>query len=719
MSADSTLSVLYFNANDLRNKTNELNAITNTYNPDVLCITETFATTTYSDLFFHLPGYFLLRQDRIVRGGGGVIIYIRNGLSYKLDYSVAHGSGLWEAIACTVFSPYSTPMRIVCFYRSPGVMTSDALSDFIEYFQNFGEISINFNTIILGDFNFPKINWEVNLCNSPVGSPAQLFLSSVVNNNLSQMVNFPTRYRAGQVPSILDLLLVHDELLVQSLESLPGIGKSDHVMLFITLHYSHELKFNPNTKFNFKNADYQLFNSIINAIDWDNELKGLNCDEALEILNCFLLTLCYNLIPQTKFSPSASLKSPWMTRELKKLVNKKKRLWDIYKSYPTDNNLQKFKFCRNSLTSAIRKRKSEYESNLVSGCRSCPKKLFAYINAKKKTQPLACLNVNNKLINDDRDIAEALREYFHSTFITSTKTSSIGNTMSNDNFVPFFSKNDVLKLLSDLDENSSPGPDGIHPTLLKNCAASLCTPIFLIFCISLRSGTFPIAWKDANVIPLHKGGIATSIENYRPISLLSATGKVFEKVIAKYLNNHLLTMNFINPSQHGFVKGKSCFTNLLTAVDFWTKALDNHNPCDVIYLDFKKAFDTVDHSVILTKIQKLNLPSYLFHWFESYLRNRRFRVSLRGSFSGWSPAPSGVPQGSVLGPILFNIFINDLPLCLQYSFCVLFADDLKIYRIIQSVSDHDLLQTDLNSVAQWASVNRLSFNISFTLAQIT
>ena len=411
-------------------------------NPDVLCITETFATSSYVDLFFHLPGYFLLRQDRIVRGGGGIIIYIRNGLSYQLDSTVAHTSGLWEAIVCTVFSPFSSPLRILCFYRSPGPMTPPALNDFIEYFQNFCALKNDLNAIILGDFNLPKINWEINLCNSPVGSPANLFLSAVVSNNLFQMVDFPTRYLPGQIPSLLDLpsllVLIHDELFVQSLTSLPGIGKSDHVMLSITVHFSYELKFNQNIKLNFHKADFQLFNSMIEAIDWHNELSGLNCDEALEILNCFLLTLCHNLIPKTKFSLPRSSKAPWMTRDIKKLVNKKKRLWDVYKSNPTEASLQNFKSTRNSLTNKIRKRKSEFESNLVSDCRSCPKKLFAYINAKKKTQPLASLKVNNKIINDDSGIAEALREYFHSTFDTTSVSPKTNQQYFDDDFVPFF-----------------------------------------------------------------------------------------------------------------------------------------------------------------------------------------------------------------------------------------------------------------------------------------
>ena len=249
-------------------------------------------------------------------------------------------------------------------------------------------------------------------------------------------------------------------------------------------------------------------------------------------------------------------------------------------------------------------------------------------------------------------------------------------------------------------------------SLLKHCAASLSKPIYLIFCISLRTSIFPTAWKYANITPIHKGGRSSSVENYRPISLLSSIAKVFEKMVANYITSYLKTKNFIHPSQHGFVKGKSCLTNLLTAINHWTSAIDKRHCCDIIYLDFKKAFDSVDHSILLAKLHKLNLPPFLFHWFASYLQDRRFRVSLRGSFSAWSAAPSGVLQGSVLGPTLFNIFINDLPDHLRYSICLLFADDLKIFRTIKSSSDQQYLQADLDNLAQRVRDNRLSFNVT-------
>jgi len=337
---------------------------------------------------------------------------------------------------------------------------------------------------------------------------------------------------------------------------------------------------------------------------------------------------------------------------------------------------------------------------------------FSYINSKKKTQPLTCLKTQHGIIADDKLIANELCSFFKSVFNTPlTKKNNIRQSFNDNTFNPFFSVQDVYKILSELNPNSSPGPDGIHPMLLKNCANTLSIPLYLIFCISLRTGFFSSAWKDANVIPLHKGGSPSSSENYRPISLLSSVAKVFEKIVASYLTNYLLENNIIHSAQHGFIKGKSCLTNLLTAINDWTLAVDRRQSCDVIYLDFKKAFDMVDHSILYNKLQKLDLPPFLLVWLNSYLCNRRLRVSVRGSFSNWCDVPSGVPQGSVLGPTLFNIFINDLPLCLRHSMCLLFADDLKIYRTIQSHDDPLLLQSDLNSIFQWAKTNRMTFNV--------
>ena len=231
------------------------------------------------------------------------------------------------------------------------------------------------------------------------------------------------------------------------------------------------------------------------------------------------------------------------------------------------------------------------------------------MKSKKKTQPLSCLKNDKGTIVKDALIAEEMCRYFQSVFIPPTNNANFLNQSYNDDsFAPFFTEDDIVKHLAQLDANSSPGPDNIHPCLLKNCASSLSKPLFLIFSISLRSGVFPSLWKEANVTPIHKGGTASSAANYRPISILSSIAKIFEKIVSEFLISQLNEKEFLHPSQHGFVKGKSCLTNLLTSINHWTSAIDNHQSCDVIYLDFNKAFDTVDHSILLSKLQNLNLP---------------------------------------------------------------------------------------------------------------
>ena len=351
-------------------------SVTCVYDPDVLCITETFGSATVSNNAFHLPGYNTFRQDRELCGGGGIILYVREALACQVVSSIAHNSGNWEAMTCTILSQNSIPTRIICIYRKPGNMTPSSLNDFLQYFKVHSAFNDDYHTLVVGDFNFPKINWNLNLCDESVDSPAQSFLSVMLDNHLSQLVSFPTRFRQGQNPSLLDLVLVHDELIVQSLESLPGLGKSDHVILSVTVSVPTVRKINSTPKYNFYQTDFHLINSIIESIDWHNEFQDLSCDEALEVLQCFLLTICQNFVPEYKPSASKPKHSAWMNKDIKKLVNKKRHLWNKYKTNPSDSNFNNFKSFRNLFTTTIRNRKSDYERDLIDSCRSSPKRFF-------------------------------------------------------------------------------------------------------------------------------------------------------------------------------------------------------------------------------------------------------------------------------------------------------------------------------------------------------
>jgi len=254
---------------------------------------------------------------------------------------------------------------------------------------------------------------------------------------------------------------------------------------------------------------------------------------------------------------------------------------------------------------------------------------------------------------------------------------------------------DVQTKLSALDPGKSPGPDNIYPLLLKSCAATLAHPLTILFNKSLSQGTVPSSWKMANVTPIHKKGSKRNPDNYRPISLTSILSKVLERFVKEAMITHMSENHLFSEAQHGFRSRRCCTLQLLEAMEMWTRAVDEGLPIDIIYMDFKKAFDSVPHRRLIAKLHAYGFRGELLQWLTDFLRDRKQRVRIGDSFSHWIDILSGVPQGSVLGPILFLIFINDLPDALQQ--CVkLFADDTKLFGIVSTPEEFHHLKMIFN-----------------------
>ena len=269
----------------------------------------------------------------------------------------------------------------------------------------------------------------------------------------------------------------------------------------------------------------------------------------------------------------------------------------------------------------------------------------------------------------------------------------------------------VSDKLKNLDPSKSPGIDAIHPKLLKECHQELAKPICKLFNESLASGKLPDMWKLAQVTALFKKGNKKASSNYRPVSLTVVLCKVLESFIRDIIVSHMEQNKLFVDNQHGFRSKRSCATQLLEVIEEWSDILDRGGNIDCIYLDFAKAFDTVPHQRLLLKLNAYGVRGNIHKWISNFLNERKQRVRLGSSCSQWMEVKSGIPQGSVLGPILFLVFINDLPEIVE-NITKLFADDTKVYKEISSESDILSLQADIDALDEWSETWQIKFNAS-------
>nr|VZI45770.1 unnamed protein product [Spirometra erinaceieuropaei] len=314
-------------------------------------------------------------------------------------------------------------------------------------------------------------------------------------------------------------------------------------------------------------------------------------------------------------------------------------------------------------------------------------------------------------ISEDGEKAEHFSQFFKSIFTSESPFTPPDYDFDEGPKIESvsFDEATVRKELMTLNESKSPGPDDIPPKLLKELAAELAKPLSMLFQASFEAGGLPADWKSARITPLHKGGSKASANNYRPISLTSICCKLVEKIIKRELMRFLEQHNLLSDAQHGFRIGRSCVTNLLNCLERWTRSVDEGSALHVVYIDFKKAFDSVPHQRLLHKLSRTGVRGNLLKWIQSFLLDRCQTVHVGGQKSTEVAVESGVPQGSVLGPTLFIIYVND---CVSELDCgvAMFADDIKLWSVIRTADDEEHLQANLNRLQQWSKAWLLPFN---------
>ena len=349
----------------------------------------------------------------------------------------------------------------------------------------------------------------------------------------------------------------------------------------------------------------------------------------------------------------------------------------------------------------------DYEYKLASNCNVNVKQFWKYVNSRLKIRPSisALKQPDNSVTHSDQEKSELFNDFLQVYLQKKLPFPAVHFILTLMYLLPLTNFTNVPDVVYDklahLDPSKAPGPEGWPVLSFKENAQQLCIPLSILFSKSLEFGLLPNSWKEAFVTPVFKKGNQSCVDNYRPISLTSPVIKIMESIVRDSILDHVTVNCLLSPTQHGFTVGKSCITQLLTAANYWTSSLESGNSVDILYFDFTKAFDLVSHSRLLEKLEAHGITGKVLTWLRNFLIGRRQRVVLNRYSSSWSSVLSGVPEGSVLGPLLFNIYVNDMPNCVNNPI-LQFADDVKMFRAIGGAADFQQLQADINSLVDWS-----------------
>ncbi len=510
--------------------------------------------------------------------------------------------------------------------------------------------------------------------------------------------------------------MTNEEEMVKNIQHLPPLGKSHHSgLLFCYTCYNNPAK---NIKLQEKIYQYHAgryadMNEELNQLDWVSLLEGKSANESWSLFDEKIQQMMDKYVPKLRLRGDGSKPPPWLNNTIRKKSEEKWiAYWDMRRN-KDDPSRRQYAKIRNQLKWLVRKTIKNYEKTVAAESKTNPKAFYKYVKSRTKVQScIQDIETANGLTKTDTEKAEAMNQFFTSVF-TNEDLQAIpppANYFTEDALFDIeITEGVVHNKLKELNQNKSAGTDNQHPRVLKEIAASIVTPVTIIFRKSLDEGYLPQVWRDANITPIHKKGNKANSNNYRPVSLTSILCKTLESIIKDEIVIFLKKNNLLYKFQHAFIGKRSCTTQILEALDCWTKLLEEGEAIDVIYLDFAKAFDKVPHKRLIRKCEAFGIKGKLLNWLGAFVSGRRQRVIVNGSTSSWSEVSSGVPQGSVIGPILFVMFINDMPNNIA-NFVSLFADDTKLFGKSTTAADCTSLQSDLHKLQQWSETWNLKFN---------
>jgi hypothetical protein len=681
--------------------------------------TESWLKPQITDSMVCPKGFSIIRADRLNKHGGGVALLYKERLRItpvNLNItSIDPYTDNFEFICVDLFNPDKTRIRLLCFYIPPSPSKCASTTETDEMTAT----KIKASTIkavchviksltnplypcyIVGDFNLPQINWSIP---TTCGGPShKIFLDFCTTNCLTQCINVATHEKEN----ILDLLLcneiAYNKLLCYSIKS-PLTSSCDHNVISLTFETADIDQHEPEVQIPlYSKGDYSSISNELLNMNW--EPLNMHQFDLQSYYDNFILRL-QDLVTRYVPNSSPAKQKPKLSRKVKQLLNKKLRAYRQLKRGKTSK--ARYKQVCKQYEQEVKHWTDRVESDLCKHPTS--KKFYGYINRQlrtKRTIPPLVNHKVNQLCFEDAEKAALLNDQFHDVFTQDDGKMPFVYPVTNcfmDNFT--IDSSDILQAISKLKGKICRTPENIPSYMIKKIGRSILRPLLILFNNSLYTGKIPKQWKISYIVPVYKKGNRNLPKNYRPISLTSGFSRLFEIIIHQKILSYLLTNSLLSPSQHGFLPERSACSQLLSCIHEWLWAFVNGKTVDVLYMDIAKAFDSVSHTKLICVLQSFGICHNVVAWIEEFLSNRQQHVCIGRSVSPGLQVLSGVPQGGVIGPLLFVIYMDGmckhLDLVQNNVKLKLFADDAKIYG-----QDHDHLQMALNNVSMWTSNRQL------------